>query len=76
MRTVKSFNVDWYFIKDTEQTPVYIPDTAERISLPHTWNNEDGQDGGNDYFRGTAYYAKTITKAELPEAECYYFLLI
>lgn len=20
--------------------------------LPHTWNNIDGQDGGNDYWRG------------------------
>ena len=21
------------------------------IVLPHTWNNLDGQDGGNDYWR-------------------------
>lgn len=26
------------------------------ISLPHTWNNLDGQDGGNDYHRGTGTY--------------------
>jgi hypothetical protein len=23
----------------------------QEIRLPHTWNNLDGQDGGNDYYR-------------------------
>ncbi len=26
------------------------------ISLPHTWNNLDGQDGGGDYWRGIGIY--------------------
>ena len=26
------------------------------VTLPHTWNNKDGQDGGNDYWRGTLTY--------------------
>ncbi len=26
------------------------------VSLPHTWNNLDGQDGGNDYWRGIGTY--------------------
>ena len=26
------------------------------VDLPHTWNNIDGQDGGNDYWRGTCIY--------------------
>ena len=26
------------------------------VALPHTWNNKDGQDGGNDYYRGTCVY--------------------
>mgnify|MGYP000783182327 CR=1 FL=1 len=26
------------------------------MDLPHTWNNIDGQDGGNDYWRGTCIY--------------------
>ena len=30
------------------------------MTLPHTWNGIDGQDGGNDYHRGTGYYAKSI----------------
>ena len=24
----------------------------EAVSLPHTWNAQDGQDGGADYWRG------------------------
>src|ERR1700741_2346361 len=28
------------------------------IDLPHTWNAMDGQDGGNNYFRGTGWYRK------------------
>ena len=23
----------------------------QAVSLPHTWNGKDGQDGGNDYYR-------------------------
>ena len=26
------------------------------VALPHTWNNYDGQDGGNDYWRGIGTY--------------------
>lgn len=26
------------------------------VALPHTWNNLDGQDGGNDYWRGIGIY--------------------
>ena len=26
------------------------------LNLPHTWNNIDGQDGGNDYKRGSCTY--------------------
>ena len=28
----------------------------EAVALPHTWNNLDGQDGGNDYWRGVGTY--------------------
>ena len=27
--------------------------TTTTVDLPHTWNARDGQDGGNDYWRGT-----------------------
>ena len=30
--------------------------TTTTVDLPHTWNARDGQDGGNDYWRGTCIY--------------------
>lgn len=50
----------WKFIReDAGPTP---PQTGRRVTLPHTWNAIDGQDGGNDYYRGACWYYK-----ELPE---------
>lgn len=34
------------------------------VQLPHTWNGQDGQDGGNDYWRGTCVYQKNFLKPE------------
>jgi len=28
------------------------------ISIPHTWNAQDGQDGGNEYFCGIGFYRR------------------
>ncbi len=75
MRHIINLNANWVFSKEAQEVPAVLPSDWEALSLPHSWNAVDGQDGGNDYFRGTAYYAKTITKAELPEAECYYLEL-
>ena len=69
MRTILNINKDWSFVKNFAEVPAEIPAEAEKISIPHTWNNIDGQDGGNDYFRGTCCYVKTIEKAELPEGD-------
>ena len=30
--------------------------TTTTVDLPHTWNARDGQDGGNDYWRGACIY--------------------
>ena len=40
---------------------------TESVTLPHTWNAVDGQDGGNDYYRGTCTYTTQLPKMELPE---------
>ena len=52
-----NLNLGWEFFKD-------LAAAGEKVDLPHTWNGKDGQDGGNDYYRGTCYYKKTISKAE------------
>ncbi len=36
--------------------------TRVPVQLPHTWNNLDGQDGGNDYYRGTCIYDCRVAK--------------
>ena len=69
MRTVLNLNKDWLFIKDTSDVKRR---DGEEISLPHTWNATDGQDGGNDYFRGKCLYVKKLNKSALPEADRYY----
>lgn len=41
----------------------------EKVNVPHTWNNVDGQDGGNDYKRLACKYTKTFKKPDLKEGE-------
>ena len=72
MRRILNINQNWIFLKNTEKVPAEMPETAEVINLPHTWNASDGQDGGNDYFRGSCCYVKKIRKDELPDGELYF----
>ena len=69
MRNILNLNENWLFAKNTADVSVR---EGETVNLPHTWNATDGQDGGNDYFRGSCLYAKTLKKADLPAADCYY----
>ena len=70
MRNIISLNEGWQFSKDVSSASHNGETIA--VNLPHTWNATDGQDGGNDYFRGSCLYTKTLVKAELPEADRYY----
>ena len=69
MRSIINVNKGWLFVKNT--TDVSNRE-GEIISLPHTWNATDGQDGGNDYFRGSCLYVKKFDKETLPKADRYY----
>ena len=70
MRNIININEGWQFIKNTADPSA--KDGATTVNLPHSWNSEDGYDGGNDYFRGSCLYVKEISKASLPESEVYY----
>ena len=70
MRQIIQFNSGWEFFKNTSD--VNTQGLSEEITLPHTWNGVDGQDGGNDYFRGTCLYKKVFRSELLPEAKKYY----
>ena len=75
MRTIVNFNAKWAFTKQANEIPATMPADWNFVNLPHTWNAIDGQDGDNDYFRGKGYYAKTINKMDLPQADRYYLEL-
>ena len=72
MRTILNLNANWCFTKEATEVPAQLPESWEAVNLPHSWNATDGQDGGNDYHRGTCHYAKLITKDELPVSDKYY----
>ena len=72
MRNIINLNRKWAFNKGVGQVPSEISSTWNFVNLPHSWNAIDGQDGNGDYYRGTAYYVKSIEKLDLPEAEKYF----
>ncbi len=46
--------------------------TKKMVKLPHTWNNLDGQDGGNDYWRGSCLYEKEFSEPAFTQDERVY----
>ncbi len=72
MRNIINFNSKWAFTKMLDSVPTEISNKWDFVNLPHCWNAIDGQDGDNDYYRGTGYYAKKFSKSDLPEADKYY----
>lgn len=62
MRNTILFNNDWLFAKDESAN-------YESVTLPHTWNAVDGQDGGNDYYRGTCRYVKKFKAPQLSNGQ-------
>ena len=72
MREILSLNAGWVFAKGVNTIPAALPADWEQVIIPHCWNAVDGQDGGNDYFRGPCCYVRPIKKADLPVADRYY----
>lgn len=64
MREITTLKENWSFSLDETQW--------ESISLPHTWNNLDGQDGGDNYLKTKGHYKRELsfTKDDLAK-ECY-----
>ena len=49
----------WRFLRaaaPSAESPDFDDSSWQEVDLPHTWNAVDGQDGGNDYHRGTGWY--------------------
>ncbi len=71
MRTIINQNPDWIFIKEKDSAlPAKniicdpIQDFERKgwagTDLPHTWNAQDGSDGGSDYDRTKGWYRKNM----------------
>src|SRR5580704_13544982 len=63
-RVVTSLDQNWNFIlaNPTGAQNVGFNDSSwTAVSVPHTWNNLDGQDGGNNYYRGIGWYRSHLT---------------
>ena len=67
MRKILNLTRGWRFLKAAipVQTAVEYAERGETVTLPHTWNAEDGQDGGNDYHRGLCWYVRELKADEL-----------
>lgn len=63
MRRTEKLMKDWMFSKNGEK---------RKVDLPHTWNALDGQDGGNDYFRGSCVYEKQVAAPDFRKGERVY----
>ncbi len=62
MRKCVLFNDNWTFEKEGK---------SENISLPHTWNAEDGQ-GTSSYYRGECRYEKVFRRPEITDGQQVY----
>ena len=67
MRKTIPLSAGWQFLKKAAsvQEAVEAAASGEAVCLPHTWNAVDGQDGGNDYYRGTCWYIRELSEEEL-----------
>ena len=64
MRRILSLNENWLF---TGPGGKALP-----VSVPHTWNAVDGQDGGDDYMRCLCKYEKSFPMPEHGDLERVY----
>ncbi len=57
MRQINDLQNGWKFYKTAENVinamALFQAGEGEDVTVPHTWNAKGGQDGGNDYYRGT-----------------------
>ena len=65
MRKITNINKNWQFTYSKDHT-------TTTLDLPHNWNGIDGQDGGNDYYRGTCTYEHTFEKPAMKKGDLLY----
>ena len=67
-RQVLPLDADWRFIRRDVGPEAVVDSNWQAVTLPHTWNNLDGQNGAaadpglvDGYYRGAAWYEREFT---------------
>jgi len=63
-RTDTLIDTEWRFLRSDAsgaQATAFNDAAWTAVTLPHTWNATDGQDGGNNYYRGIGWYRRHYT---------------
>ncbi|WP_196778119.1 glycoside hydrolase family 2 protein [Lentzea aerocolonigenes] len=66
LRASVSLDSGWRFLRADvpgAEAPLFNDSSWSSVSVPHTWNALDGQDGGSNYYRGIGWYRKHFTPA-------------
>ncbi|WP_027345754.1 glycoside hydrolase family 2 protein [Hamadaea tsunoensis] len=61
VRTRIDLNASWRFLRadaSGAQAVSFDDSSWTAVTVPHTWNAADGQDGGNNYYRGPGWYRR------------------
>src|SRR2546430_438438 len=64
LRQRVDLNTGWRFIRTDvsgAQNPTFNDSAWSAVTVPHTWNAKDGEDGGNNYYRGIGWYRRHYT---------------
>ncbi len=72
MRKIININENWIFVKKDLMPEEAETAKGETINIPFTWNNIDGQDGGNDYVRAAYVFIKKFPRPDTAENERVY----
>ncbi|HCT78202.1 MAG TPA: beta-galactosidase [Micromonosporaceae bacterium] len=57
-------NGGWRFLRSDAsgaQNPTFNDSAWSTVTVPHTWNASDGQNGGANYYRGIGWYRRHYT---------------
>lgn len=66
-----NLNPNWQFTREACAYEDLENQNSIKVNIPHTWNAEDGQDGGDDYHRGLCWYRKSFDFAADQEKEVF-----
>ena len=64
LRQRVDLNAGWRFNRSDvagAQNPGFNDSSWASVNVPHTWNAQDGQDGGLNYYRGVGWYRRHYT---------------